>query len=87
MDWYFRITSTNNHVQGYELELLPIPTMSDADLKQLDSLAKCVIKAKASNPEADTTDKEKDIDQLVYSLYDLTCDEIKIVEEAEGHIA
>lgn len=25
IDWFFRLTSTNNHVMGYELEQLPIP--------------------------------------------------------------
>ena len=80
MDWYFRITSTNNNVQGYELDQLPIPSMSDADLKQLDSLAKCVIETKADNPDADIAKDEKKIDDLVYALYDLAPEEIAIVE-------
>ena len=79
MDWYFRITSTNNHVQGYELKQLPIPPMSDTNLKRLDNLAKRVMEAKTNNLDADTTELEKEIDKLVYSLYDLD-DEIAIVE-------
>ena len=82
MDWYFRITSTNNNVQGYELEQLPIPAMSDDELKRLDSLAKRVMEAKAADPDANTTDWEKEIDDLVYALYGLTDDdEIAIVED------
>ena len=84
MDWYFRITSTNNHVQGYELEHLPIPAMSDDELKRLDRLAKRVMEAKAADPGANTTDREKEIDDLVYVLYGLTSKEIAIVEELEG---
>ena len=42
-----------------------------------------ILEAKAYDPEACTADKEKQIDKLIYSLYDLTCDEIKIVKEAE----
>ena len=80
MDWYFRITSTNNHVQGYELEQLPIPPISDRDLRRLNSLAKCVMETKADNPDADTAKDEKKIDDLVYALYDLTPEEIAIVE-------
>lgn len=38
--------------------------------------------AKKSNPQADTTDLEREIDRLVYDLYGLTEDEIKIVEES-----
>jgi hypothetical protein len=32
----------------------------------------------------DTTDLENQIDQLVYQLYDMTEEEIKIVEGGEG---
>ena len=35
MDWFFRVTSTNNHVQGYELEQLPIPAMTNMDRERL----------------------------------------------------
>ncbi len=34
------------------------------------------------DPEADTTALEREIDQLVYKLYDLAPEEIAIVEEA-----
>ncbi len=37
---------------------------------------------KKQNPSADTTDLENQIDQLVYQLYDLTEEEIKIIEQA-----
>ena len=81
MDWYFRITSTNNHVQGYELEQLPIPTMSDADREKLNNLASQIMEAKRTDPDADVSALENEIDEIVYLLYDLTLDEIKIVEE------
>ena len=32
------------------------------------------------DPNADTSDLEREIDYIVYRLYDLTKDEIKIVE-------
>ena len=38
--------------------------------------------AKKQNPLADTSELENQIDQLVYQLYDLTDEEIKIVEES-----
>lgn len=34
------------------------------------------------NPDVDTTVLEQEIDQLVYALYRLTQEEIKIVEES-----
>ena len=80
MDWYFRITSTNNHVQGYELERLPIPAMSDACREKLNNLARQVMEAKETDQDADVSELEDEIDQLVYKLYGLTSNEIAIVE-------
>ena len=80
MDWYFRITSSNNHIQGYELEQLPIPQMSVTERKQLHNLAASITKAKASDPNTDTRDQEAEIDQLVYKLYNLTEKEIAFIE-------
>ncbi len=80
MDWFFRITSTNNHVQGYELESLPILKMSDADRQQLDKLVTQILNAKDTDPAADTKDSEAEIDRLVYGLYGLTREEIDVVE-------
>jgi len=37
---------------------------------------------KKQNPSADTTDLENQIDQLVYQLYELTEDEIAIIENS-----
>ena len=81
MDWYFRITSTNNHVQGYELEQLPVPAMSDSCREELNNLARQVIELKCSRRDMDSPALENEIDQIVYSLYDLNPEEIAIVEE------
>ena len=80
MDWFFRITSTNNHVQGYQLEKLPIPLMTATDREQLGRLASHIMQAKATNPAADTSALEAEIDRLVYQLYGLTTEEIAAVE-------
>ena len=80
MDWFFRITSTNNHVQGYELEQLPIPHMTSDERRQLGNLTARVMKAKAANPNADTATLEAEIDRRVYALYGLTEAEIAAVE-------
>lgn len=41
-----------------------------------------ILALKQENPQADTTTLEKEIDTLVYKLYNLTDDEIAIVEES-----
>ena len=80
MDWFFRITSTNNHVQGYELEQLPIPEMTTTDRRRFTRVADRILTAKASDPAADTSVDEAEIDKLVYELYGLTDAEIAAVE-------
>jgi len=41
-----------------------------------------ILAAKRQNPGADTTALEEEIDRLVYALYGLTPDEVKLVEES-----
>jgi hypothetical protein len=40
-----------------------------------------ILAAKKENPNTDTSNWEQEIDKLVYKLYDLTKEEIKIIEE------
>lgn len=40
-----------------------------------------ILSAKKRDADADTTALEQEMDHLVYKLYDLTPDEIKLVEE------
>jgi hypothetical protein len=40
-----------------------------------------ILMAKKSNPHSDTSNWEREIDRLVYKLYDLTEEEIKIVDK------
>ena len=80
IDWFFRITSTNNHVLGYQLEKLPIPPMTATDREQLARLAESIMQAKATNSAADISALEAEIDRLVYQLYGLTPEEIAVVE-------
>jgi adenine-specific DNA-methyltransferase len=39
-----------------------------------------ILGLKQSNPSTDTSDLEAEIDRMVYALYDLTAEEILIVE-------
>ncbi|AEF81228.1 Eco57I restriction-modification methylase domain-containing protein [Leadbettera azotonutricia] len=78
LDWYFRKTSTNNHVGGYEIEQLPIRIPTEQ--RQFIELVSKILVAKAANPTADTTQIETQIDKIVYKLYGLTEEEVKVVE-------
>ena len=83
LNWLFRITSTNNHVNIYELESLPIPKIDSTNKALSDeiiSLVEQILESKAKDPTTDTKELESHIDSLVYKLYHLTDDEIKIIE-------
>ncbi|QDY58553.1 DUF7149 domain-containing protein [Helicobacter pylori] len=86
LDWLFRKTSTNNHVNLYELETLPIPqiTPKNQELAQkITALVEQILQAKAKDPKANTQGLEKEIDALVYQLYHLTDEEIKTIEDGQ----
>lgn len=83
--WYFNQISTTtgmgtNRWKKYKIQLLPIKEISESKQKPFTNLVDEILKAKKKNVDADTTDLEKEIDQLVYELYGLTEEEIKIVE-------
>ncbi len=59
-------------------KLFPCKPFKDSNVVKL--IIEKIIKAKKSIAETDTTDLESQIDQLVYQLYDLTEEEIKIIE-------
>ena len=80
MDWFFRITSTNNHVQGYELEQLPIPSMTSADRRRLTKVVDRIPDRQVRQPATDTSEAEAEIDRLIYGLYGLTEAEVAAVE-------
>lgn len=86
LDWLFRKTSTNNHVNLYELETLPIPQITKSNKPTADkiiALVDKILQAKAKDPKANTQELEKEIDALVYQLYHLTDEEIKTIENGQ----
>jgi hypothetical protein len=62
--------------------LLPIKTGDSESEKEIAQLARQIMTQKKSGFDNDTRALERKIDRLVYALYGLTAEEIKIVEEA-----
>jgi hypothetical protein len=62
------------------VESLPIRLSGINQKKNIISLVDQILTLKKQNKDADTKDLESQIDQLVYQLYGLTDEEIKIVE-------
>ncbi|MBP3537949.1 MAG: N-6 DNA methylase [Muribaculaceae bacterium] len=80
MNWYFRCFSTNSNVNSYEVENLPIPKLIRKEEKLLHDLCASILEKKQINPKANTSTDESLIDNIVYHLYDLTYDEVLIVD-------
>jgi hypothetical protein len=65
------------------MEKIPIPPITPENqplVSQIESLVDQILARKRGNPNADTRDLERAIDDIVYRLYDLTPDEIRLVE-------
>jgi hypothetical protein len=78
MDWYFRKTSTNNHVNGYEIEALPIPNITEAQHLRFIKLVDNIFNYKKTDES--TVALEQQIDNMVYKLYSLYFDEVKLID-------
>jgi len=63
-----------------DIKNFPLPKVSKTQQKPFITLVDQILSAKATNPKADTSELEKQIDEMVYKLYELTDDEIAIIE-------
>lgn len=82
LDFYFK---SYGKLMDYRYEYYPKPVSMlrikiAKNQRNFEKLAERVMTAKRSDPKADTMELEREIDQLVYKLYDLSEEEIKIVE-------
>ncbi|MBM0599447.1 class I SAM-dependent DNA methyltransferase [Helicobacter pylori] len=68
------------------IERLPIPKITEKNQELADkiiALVDKILKSKEKDPKANTQGLEKEIDALVYQLYHLTDEEIKIIEDGQ----
>lgn len=85
LDFYYTLLNPEKgealaEVKKENLSKLPIRFRGEEFQNKLIEIVDQIITKKLQNSSADTTALEKQIDQLVYKLYDLTEEEIKIVE-------
>jgi hypothetical protein len=78
INWFFAKLSTNSNVNGYEVDNLPIRKGNSEDV--ICKTVAEILGAKRNDPIADISSLESEIDRMVYELYGLTEEEIKIVE-------
>lgn len=89
INYIFSKFSTNSNVNGYEVDNLPFPQFTKQEITnriiqfvdKILSITKTDDYVCTSTKQATVKGLQAEIDQLVYKLYDLTPEEIKIVEE------
>src|SRR5438105_2248460 len=81
---YFKGKRKGEMLELYQKPLseIPIKEISSQEQKPFIALVDRILAAKQRNAKADTSGLEREIDELVYALYGLTLEQIKIVEEA-----
>jgi len=82
-EWYFNKIGTTtgmgtNRWKKYKIEMLPIKVPTENMELKIINLVDKIIDQKKHN--LDTSKSEYEIDQLIYQLYNLTPEEIIIVE-------
>lgn len=89
VDYYYRITNESKHLNGGALpfdtesvKVIPIPEVSKEKQQPIIDLVDKILAAKKNDSLANTSDLEAKIDKLVYELYELTEEEIAVIEGA-----
>ncbi len=93
MTYFYKKKFFPTHMQGgafgfdtLSVETLPIPQITKSNKPTADKItdgAKQILALKEKDPKANTQKLEKEIDALVYQLYNLTDEEIKIIEDGQ----
>ncbi len=73
LDWRFKITSSNNHINNYELAELPIPIPNKKQSSEIELIVKRILK------EGHSKELQITLNNAVYNLYGLEKDEINYI--------
>ena len=73
---------SNVHLYPDDWKKLPIPDVTTEQQTPIVDLVDRILKAKAADPAADTSEDEAEIDRLVHTLYGLIDEEIAAVAGA-----
>lgn len=85
IDFYYQEISQEKgrvlaEVKPQRIRSLPIALPTIQQQKAIEKLVDRILAAKGKNPQADTSELESQIDEMVYELYGLTEEEVRIVE-------
>lgn len=77
--WYHRKYQLPT-IGGYELDSIPIPR-NNSTQHQIIEIVEKILSQKQQSSLTDTSKLERQIDDLVYKLYNLTPEEIAVIEQ------
>lgn len=83
INYWFSFYFIDVNIKPEQLRKIPIKTIKSA--KEFVSIVDKIISAKEKNPKEDTTELEDQIDVMVYKLYNLTYDEVLVVDKNFGN--
>ncbi|MFP4368720.1 MAG: TaqI-like C-terminal specificity domain-containing protein [Candidatus Kapaibacterium sp.] len=84
--WFFNatsnkiVTNTFPRISIYDLKEFPIRLSNQDKQTEITSLVERILLEKYNGVNSDTTEFESQVDSIIYELYGLNSDEIKIVE-------
>ena len=79
-DAFPELQGNSKEIKKFILETIPVKEISDESA--FKAKVEEILTIKKQNPSTDTSDLESQIDQMVYQLYDLTEEEINIIENS-----
>lgn len=82
INYLFSTKFLNLAIKADFLKQIHLPKSELININEIERMVAQILSAKKSNPQADTSALEAEIDKLVYQLYGLTDEEIAIVEGA-----
>lgn len=80
INYYFKFYNQTNHVPIGEFKEIPFPKLSEDDQNMIGKYVSQIIEMKNKDVNADISFFENEIDHAVYHLYNLTYDEVLIVD-------
>jgi len=80
INYYFRKSFLNKDIYAYQLGTIPIKTISLTKQQSIIKIIDQILKSKKTDIQKDISKLETKLNTLIYQLYELTPEEIKIIE-------
>lgn len=80
INYWFSFFYFDVNIKPEQLRQIPIKEITEQEQLPFITFVDKILYAKKLNPQADTSAWEKEIDALVYQLYGLSDEEVKMVE-------